>query len=84
MARLARSRKVFEELIDQGRDVLAPLAQRGQVDREDVQPVIEIPAKAAGVYVVFEVGIGGGEHAYVDSPRRGGAHSPDLTLLEHP
>src|SRR5690349_11731400 len=36
------ARKVGEEVIDQRRNVLRPLAQRRQVDRNDVQPVEEV------------------------------------------
>ena len=37
----------FEEELDQDRDVLATLAERGQVDRHDVEPVIEVLAEPA-------------------------------------
>ena len=35
-----------EEVLDQQRDVLAPLAQRRQRERDDVQPVVEVLAEA--------------------------------------
>ena len=44
-ARLGRVAR--EEALDQHRDVLAPLAQRGHVERDHVQPVEEVLAEAA-------------------------------------
>src|SRR5260370_42375710 len=38
-------RVAFYEILHQHRNVLPPLAQRGQLDRENVQPVTQVRAK---------------------------------------
>ena len=38
---------LLQEEVDQERDVLAPLAQRRQVDRDDVEAVVEVLAEVA-------------------------------------
>ena len=73
----ARARR--EEPLDERRDVLAPLAQRRHVDREDVEPVEEVlrgtrrPRTACG-----EVAVGGRDDAHVDLARLGGADRHEL------
>ena len=41
------SRQLRDELPDEDRDVLAPLAQRRQVDAQDVEPVVQVRPEAA-------------------------------------
>ena len=50
----------------QAADVLAPLAQRGQPDGDDVEPVKQIAAKAAVGHLGFQVAVGGHHNAHVD------------------
>ena len=38
-------RELLEEVVDQQRDVVAALAQRGQLDADDLEPVIEVLAE---------------------------------------
>ena len=56
----------IEEEEHQGLDVLAALAQGGQVDRHHVEPVVQILAEPAGLDFLEEVAIGGGDDPGVD------------------
>ena len=58
-----------QEVVDQERDVLAPLAQRRQRDRDDVQAEEEILAEVAGPDHGLEVAVGGGDEAHVHLDR---------------
>ena len=55
--------ETIQEIIDQQRDVFASLAQRGQLQGHDVQPVIKILAKVAIGDGILQVAIRGAEHA---------------------
>ena len=48
-------RETGEEVADELGDVLAPLAQRRQAHRDDVEPVEQVFAKATGGDLVGEV-----------------------------
>ena len=55
----------------QGQDILAPLAQRGNLYFDDIQTVEQILAELTGPHVRIEVAGGGRDHAHVGltSPR---------------
>src|SRR5947199_180246 len=72
-----------EEVLDQERQVLDPLAQRRQQDRDDVQPVVQVLAEAPRLHFGLEVLVGGGEDADVDLEGAVAAHPLELALLEH-
>ena len=72
-----------QEMLDEQRDVLAPLAQRGQVDVHDVEPVVEVFAERALDHQVLQVLMRGRDHARVDLDRVGAADGPHLLLLQH-
>src|SRR5262245_44534841 len=63
-------------------NLLASLAERGDVNANHAQPVVEILTKLALGYALLEVGIGGGEDADVDclGPRLADRH--DFALLQ--
>jgi len=66
----------------QMRDLLAPFAERRDVDPDDAEAVIEILAELAFGDALFEIGVGRGDDANVDSLRLGLADRHDLVLLE--
>src|SRR5215471_19152802 len=69
-----------ERLRERG-DVPGALAQRGQGNREHVEPVVEIAPEAPGRDIRLEVGVGGGDDPDVDLPhalRSEPAHFPLL------
>ena len=76
-------RVLRDEVIDEHRDVLAPLAQRRNVDRDDVQPVVEILLEPAVGDHLPQVAVGRGDHPHVDLLRALGAERLELALLQH-
>ena len=78
-----RSREALDEMLDQHRDVLAPLAQRRHLDRNDVEAIEQILAKLAVGDQLAQVAVGGGNHAHVDALRALGAERLELALLQH-
>src|SRR5207245_1623431 len=71
-----------DELLGEEHHVLAALAQRWQVNREDAQPVVEILAELATRHGVGEVPVGGDDEAKVGLERHGAADPLELALLE--
>jgi YD repeat-containing protein len=71
-------------VLDQERQVAAPLAQRRYPEHHPPNPVVEILAKAPRQCLAEQVAVGRREHPHVDvaSPTR--AHGPDLTGREEP
>ena len=57
------------ERADERRDVLDPLAQRRDADRDDVEPVVEVLAEAARLHVGREVAVRRGDEPHVDRLR---------------
>ena len=55
-----------DEVVDEQRDVFAPLAQRRQRDRDDVDAVEEVLAERAVADRLGEVAVGRGDDAHVD------------------
>ena len=72
-----------EEILGQRRDVPGALAERGQVDREDVKPIEEILPERAGRRLGLEVGVRRRDHAHVHAPRGRLADAPQLAFLDH-
>src|SRR5262249_43616993 len=80
LATEARGRR-GEEVLDQERHVLGPLAQRRQRDADDVQPIVQVLAELAALRLRFQVLIRRREHADVDLDRAVAADAFDLSLL---
>ena len=64
------------------RDFLAPVAQRRHVDPDHAQAIVQILTELAFGHSLFEVGVGGGEHADVDALGLRLADGHDLLLLQ--
>ena len=75
---------LLHEVLHEPRDVLSPLAQGRHRDREDVEPVPEVLAEAAGLHLLVQPAVGGGHEAHVRLQRRGPAHALELAVLDHP
>ena len=67
--------------LGQLRDVVGPLAQRRHLDRDDVDPVVEILAESSFLHRLLEVDVGGGDQAELGLDRLGAADPLDLALL---
>ena len=78
------SRSAHSRMNDRGqiRDVLAPLAQRHQVELQDAEAVIEIAAETAGRRLDGEVAVGRGNHADVGLSRLERADALDFAVLD--
>ena len=71
-------------MIAELRDILAPLAERRQIDIHDMQPVIEVFPKKACRHTGLEIGIGGADDPDVAFRLPGGSHAQKVSLLQHP
>jgi hypothetical protein len=71
-----------EEVFDEGGDVVAAVAERRDVERDDVETVEEVCAEAAGGDVLGEVAVGGGDDADVGLAVACGADAAEATLFE--
>src|SRR5207244_12455552 len=58
---LQARRRRGEGVLDQERQVLGPLAQRREHDRDQVQAVVEVLAEAACLHLGLAVLVGGGD-----------------------
>ena len=72
----------LQEVVDEQRDVVAPLRQGGAGHRDHVEPVEEVLAEAAGFDLGLEVAVGRGDQAEVRA-LRGAAERFVLALLQH-
>jgi hypothetical protein len=72
-----------EEVLGEPHDVVAPLAEGRQADRQDGQAVVEVLAEAARPDGVLEVLAGGGHHPGVGGLAARAAEAADRALLDH-
>src|SRR5262245_4848888 len=72
-----------EEQLDEARDLLAPLAQRRNLELHDVEPVVEVFTELTERHLALQVSIGGRDHARVDLDHRVAAHAGEAEILEH-
>ncbi len=70
-------------MADEQRDVLLALAQRRQVDGDDIQAIKQVFAEAAVLDLLLELLVGGGQHADIDVDRRVVADASDFFLLQN-
>ena len=70
---------VMQEL----RNVLAPIAQRRNLDADHIQPMQQVLAEVPRLHARLEILVGRRDHPHIDSHRRLTAHSIELTLREH-
>ena len=72
---------LVEEVLREQRDVVLALAQRRQLDGDDVQPVEEILAEPALLHHLPQVDVGRGDDPHVDLDRLHAAQPHELALL---
>ncbi len=70
------------EVAEQGQDVFAALAQGGDAQGGDIEPVVEVGAEAALVGGLAQVFLGGGDHPDIQGDLLVGAEALDLALLQ--
>ena len=59
-------RELVEEVLRQQRNILGPLAERRELDREDAEPVVQVFAERLLADGLLEVAVGGGDDPDVD------------------
>ena len=69
---------------DEARKVFTALAERWNPNREDLQTVEQILAKASGDGLVLEILVGRREHAHVGADRLVTAQALEFLLLQQP
>jgi hypothetical protein len=77
-------RELRHEVLDEQRNVLAPLAERRQRDLEDVQPVEEILAERALGNHPLQRRVGGGNDPHVHLDRLVATQTLEGALLQRP
>ena len=71
-----------EEVVDERRNLVAPLAEAAEWQADDVEAVEQVLAESAVPDQAFEVGVGGGDDADVDGEGRRFAERTDFAGLE--
>ena len=71
-----------QQVLDEERNVLGPLAKRRQAERHHLEPLVEVLAKPAGAHLLGEIAVGGREDAGADRDASHPAHPLDLALLQ--
>ena len=74
---------VGEEFFDEDRNIVAAIAQRGQMNVDDVEPVVEIGAEAPALDVVFQIAVRRRHDAHVHRNGFGAADGDRFALLQH-
>ncbi|MNF96809.1 hypothetical protein D3C84_796110 [compost metagenome] len=74
----------FQNRFTQGRQVVETVAQRWNLDRQDIEAVVQIGTKLTAFDRGFEVGGGCGNHAHIALDHLVGAHRFELLFLQHP
>src|SRR5262245_47889585 len=73
-----------DKVSDQQRNIFHTLAQRRNLQREDVEPVVEIPAESAFRHSGLQIAISGRNYADVYGNRVRAPDALQFTLLQHP
>ena len=71
-------------MVRQQRDILPTLAQRRQRHHRDIQPIVEIFAKAALADCLGQVDVSGGNYPDIHFNRFARADAGNFALLQHP
>ena len=71
-----------EKVADEGGDVFGSIAQRGDGEGDDIEPVEEVRAEGPGLDHFFKVAMGGGNDADIDGNTGSGADALDLAFLQ--
>jgi hypothetical protein len=71
-----------QEALGKEQDVASEVAQRGQVEREHGQPMVEVLAEAPGADRRLEIRVGGADQPDVGGLRAGAAQAADGAVLD--
>ena len=76
-------RQSRREVLSEGRDVFAPLANGRYVYRHDVQPIVEVFPESPRRYLVLDCLVGSGNDSNIHGNRLGPADSGDDVVLQN-
>ena len=74
--------EILQNGLGQGGDVPRPLPQRGNMEGEGAQPVVQVLAEFAGGHIGGQVGVAGGHHPHVHRHLLDAAHRADDVFLK--
>ena len=74
---------VSEKVRDQQRDIIPPLAQARELDRNHVEPIVQVLTKSSFFDPLFQRLVGGRHHANVYMNGNVLTHAPDFPLLQN-
>ncbi len=74
--------ELLDDVLHEQRDVADPLAQRRDLQRHHVEPVVEVVAEVAALDLGLEVAVGRGHEPHVDLERLDAADALELALLD--
>src|SRR5205814_1178438 len=72
-----------DEMVDEERNVFAPLPKREQVDRHHLEPIVEVSPEGLVVDGFLQVQVGRGDDPDIDADSPASTDPLDLSLLEH-
>jgi hypothetical protein len=81
--RIVRRKAARQEMLDQHRNVLDPIGQRGQFDRQNVKAVEKVSPEPALRNRAFQALVGCRDHADIDADIFVAADAADLVVLQH-
>src|SRR3569833_3223562 len=76
-------REAVQEMGGEQRDVLAAARERGDLERDDVEAVIQVLAELAVGHGLFEIAMRGGDLAHIDLDRSGRSDRAHLYVLQY-
>src|SRR5689334_19157010 len=76
------ARKLLNEVANQQRDVVSPVAQGRDGDGKDVEPIVQVRAELARLDHGAQVTVGGGDQARIRADRPRAAETLELPLLQ--
>src|SRR5438093_1441245 len=74
-------RELADEVGGEQDEIVSPLHQRGEPDRDDREAIVEVFAEASLLDRLLEIAVGGRDQAHVDGDRLAAPHPLDLALL---
>src|SRR5713226_597750 len=74
---------MFDEALDQQRNIFTPFSQWRQIDRYDIQPIIKVLSEGPIFYHLFEIRTCGRDNTHVDLDGTVAANPLELPLLQY-
>src|SRR6266513_4602323 len=72
-----------EQMARDNGNVLATFAERGDRNRDDCEPIVQILPEGPLTYPRFEIPVGRSDKAHIDPANSGSPHRTHLVFLQH-